>query len=368
MSRILPGVARRLVGAQATGLLIVGAVLLSTVVPDVAAARASPVGPAMPGIEYAAFDGEPLLLDVYTPDGIGEAVPAVIFVHGGGFREGNRRMMRRAALDATRRGWVGISIDYRLTETPGHPGEVSDVRAAVAWARAHADTLGVDPDRIALYGTSAGGTLASLAGVMPTGPLDQGERVKGVVSFSGVMDLVNLVEEVGPRSHPARTVENYLGCTPDVCPDLYREASPIVHVSEDDPPHFVAQSTEEMIPASQGVAMADALESVGVRGHLELVDGSLHGSALDRLDVHRDAAFEFLEELFVLEPDAPAQDDDPGSTTLVQDDDPGSNASVQDDDSTADGLPTWAWVGIGGVFVVAVSVIAALLRGRRRRP
>jgi acetyl esterase len=325
-------------------LLIVGAVV-SSVHPGVTAAHAASADREVKGIEYSTFDGEPLLLDVYRPDDVGDAVPAVIFVHGGGFRTGDRNWMRRAALDASARGWVGISIDYRLTETPGHPGEVEDVRAAVAWVRANADTLGVDPTRLALYGTSAGGTLASLAGVMTVGPLDAGERVVGVVSFSGVMDFTTLIEEVGPGTPPARTVANYLGCAPDGCPELHRDASPITHVSEDDPPHFVAQSTEEMIPVSQGVAMADTLESVGVGSQLELVEGSLHGSALDRVESQRDAAFDFLEERFVLAP----------------------NASARDGDEARYGLPTWAWIVLGGVSVVAMFAIAATFRRRSRR-
>jgi acetyl esterase/lipase len=196
MKPAMPAVTHRRAILRFASILVAG-MLLAGLYPALAVAGGGPAAGGRGGTEYSTFeyttfDGKPLELDVYRPNNTDQSAPAVIFVHGGGFRSGNKTQGRKFAVEASSRGLVGISIDYRLTETPGHPGEVDDVLAAVAWVRENAESLGVDPARIALYGTSAGGTLASLAGVMPAGPLDGGERVVAVVSFSGVKDFTTL--------------------------------------------------------------------------------------------------------------------------------------------------------------------------------
>jgi acetyl esterase/lipase len=134
-------------------------------------------------------------LDVYAPHGDRRARrPAMVWVHGGGFASGSRQhpTLRKLALGSARRGYVALSVDYRILSESGcevsEPGcraialqDLSDVQAAIRWLRAHADRYRVDTSRIAVGGTSVGGILAYLVGTNPA----PGARVRAFVSIAG---------------------------------------------------------------------------------------------------------------------------------------------------------------------------------------
>jgi acetyl esterase/lipase len=208
-----------------------------------------------------------LRLDLYLPAPHPVATGAVVFVHGGGWSAGNRTWYRAQGRKAAAHGWVAASIDYRLA--PGHPfpAALDDVRAAVAWMRAHAPQLGADPNRIALVGGSAGGNLALLAGT--TGV----PGVRGVVAWSPPTDLTTLR---GPTLSPL--VRDYLGCGATVCAPTARAASPVAQLRPGAPPMLVANSTHEMIPLAQATAFAATARRVGVDVDLHVIDGTKHST------------------------------------------------------------------------------------------
>lgn len=112
-------------------------------------------------VEYAPG----LLLDLVRPIDAARALPAIVWLHGGGWRLQDRTARPDLAQHFARHGYVMVSIDYRLAPDTRHPGQLLDVRAAVRWLRTHATDHGIDPDRIGLWGSSAGGHLAALTGV-----------------------------------------------------------------------------------------------------------------------------------------------------------------------------------------------------------
>ena len=119
------------------------------------------------GIEYANPDGQHLKLNLARPKEVkeGERLPAVVCIHGGGFRAGDRKGYNDLCKRLADRGYVAVTIDYRLAPKFQFPAAVHDCKSAVRWVRANANQYHVDPDRIAALGGSAGGHLALFLGV-----------------------------------------------------------------------------------------------------------------------------------------------------------------------------------------------------------
>ena len=148
-----------------------------------------------PGIEYApgAAKSESLKMDVVRPRGARNPLPAVVCIHGGGFRAGSRDGYLPLCIKLAQRGYVAATISYRLSPASQFPAPVHDAKAAVRWLRANANQFGIDPERIGVTGGSAGGHLAlflGLTGGIPefegSGPyLNQSSRVSCVVNYYG---------------------------------------------------------------------------------------------------------------------------------------------------------------------------------------
>jgi acetyl esterase len=225
-------------------------------------------------VVYGRVGATPLLLDAYVPGGGGSHRPAVLLVHGGGFRAGDKASFAPEATRLAERGLVAFSVNYRLDEPSAFPAEADDVQAAVRWVRGAADDYRVDPSRVGALGESAGGSLAALLATLGQGPLDTGARVKVGVAWSGPMDHTVLARERGDDW--ARQV---MGCTLAACGDRFVEASPVTHVDRTDAPLLLFNSTDELVPIGQARAMDDGLRRGGVDHRLEVLPGSRH--ALD---------------------------------------------------------------------------------------
>jgi acetyl esterase len=239
--------------------------------------------PVVAALEYGAAGGVPLLLDACLPpdrDPAGDPVPGIVVVHGGSWREGSRDNVgwRSVCQWLARAGYPTFSIDYRLAPEWVFPAGFDDVQTAVEWVRAdaQAERFGVDPERIGVFGGSAGGNLAALVGVTGTGDLTTGSRVAAVVELSAPLDLtgVALTDDFAPLQL------EYLGCPSFAdCPQA-RDASPNVHVDPSDPPFFVAHSTVEKIPLPQAERFVEDLRGAGIDTEFLVADGSLHSIAL----------------------------------------------------------------------------------------
>jgi acetyl esterase/lipase len=199
-----------------------------------------------------------LLADAYLPDGGGPA-PAVICIHGGGWKAGSRSTYKLIGPLLAARGYAAFSIDYRLVkgEQNLYPAAVDDVRNALRYVREHAAELNVDPDRIALMGDSAGGHLAALVG------LTEKPAVAAVIGVFGVYDLAAQWE----HDLPARPNDNiaalFLGKPLTEDRHLYFEASPLSHVIAKNagPAFFLAWGThDDIVAPAQSEAFLLALK------------------------------------------------------------------------------------------------------------
>ncbi|MCU1412948.1 MAG: alpha/beta hydrolase [Microbacteriaceae bacterium] len=228
------------------------------------------------GVEYTANEH----LDACQPQKAASAErAAVIVVHGGTWRRGNKADASYAEICQwlAHAGFVAFDLDYRLAPEHPFPAGFDDVRASVRWIRSHATKYDVDPARIGAFGGSAGGSLVSLLGTYGSGSITSGSRVAAVVELSGPANLTSTGAE--EKSFIPDQLQ-YLHCGSLTSCPAAKAASPLFHVDPSDPPFFVAHSLEERIPLSQSDDFVKALRTNAVRTTFVTVRGDLHSVAM----------------------------------------------------------------------------------------
>jgi acetyl esterase/lipase len=264
-------------------------------------AHAAPLPPAHPGpggsrvllgVPYAALPGaRPLELDLYLPAGDGPA-PVVVFLHGGGWRLGSRRSGGPAFPGSTlfdRVAQAGIavaSVDYRLSGEAVWPAQVHDAKAAVRWLRARAGELGVDPDRVAAWGESAGGHLAELVGLTAGDAALEGDvgvtgpssAVVAVAAWYAPSDLAGFAGDADADPADATTREaQLLGAPPAAVPERAAEASPVTHAAAGAPPFLLLHGrADRFVPCVQSERLAAALRAANADVELHTYEGADH--------------------------------------------------------------------------------------------
>jgi acetyl esterase/lipase len=241
------------------------------------------------GRVYRTVGSRRLALDVYRPSNGSNASgserlrPAILAIHGGSWNGGSKTAYgydpRNIVIRLAQRGLVVFAIDYRLARpgSPTWPAVLDDLREAVRWLRRHSDEFGIDSGRIAVMGQSSGGHLASLLATLPEekGPDGVSSRVQAVVSFYAPSDLAGLMSARHLTHEPARA---FLGDAASGPSDRALEASPIEHVTPDDPPMLLIHGTDDAwVPLDQSVRVAESLSRAGVPHRLIVVNEARHG-------------------------------------------------------------------------------------------
>ncbi|QXD32632.1 alpha/beta hydrolase [Candidatus Pelagisphaera phototrophica] len=237
-------------------------------------------------IEYARPNGYPLLLDLYLPERAqDESVPVVLWVHGGGWKNGSKEKAKAAWL--AEEGYAVVSINYRLTDVAQWPAQIDDCREAVRWARRNSSVFGFDLDRIGTWGSSAGGHLVALMGTLPYPENESvSSRVQAVCDWFGPTELLTMPPNNVGEGRTEEDVANsngakLLGCTVKDCPELARQASAYDNVSKDDAPFLIMHGDEDPgVPIQQSIQFYDRLRKTGVPVQYEVVEGAGHGGKL----------------------------------------------------------------------------------------
>jgi acetyl esterase/lipase len=236
-------------------------------------------------IEYGRASGQSLLLDLYRPREFSQRLPVIIWLYGGAWKGGSKDSCPIAFI-ATK-GAAVVSINYRLTEVAPFPAQIYDCKGAVRWLRAHADQYHLDPNRIGVFGVSAGGHLAALLGTTADNPALEGDvggnlgyssRVQCVCAFYPPTDLNRLVTDPHDRADPDSDVARLLGgpLADNIAKANF--ASPIFYVSKSSAPFFLMHgAADEVVSPEQSKILYDALERAGVEAHLEIIPNKGHG-------------------------------------------------------------------------------------------
>ncbi len=268
---------RRLLVLSAIALLLLPAPILRAAGPVV------PEGVIWePDVEFANPDNQHLQVNVARPKTGTGPFPAVVCIHGGGFRAGKRESYDKLCLTLAQRGYVAITVTYRLAPAYPFPAAVHDCKAAVRWLRANAAKYGVDPARIGVTGGSAGGHLAQFLGVTAgvkefegEGNLDQSSAVTCVVNFYGPSDLT---KSYGASVDAAEVLPLFFGGDLTTKRREHIVGSPLYWVTPNAAPTLCIHGTEDKYVAhEQAVWLIDKLKAATVPAELLTLQGAGHG-------------------------------------------------------------------------------------------
>lgn len=223
------------------------------------------------------------VLDIYVPTDAEGPWPLVIWIHGGGWRNGSKGG-GGPAIGLLRQGFAVASINYRLSGNAPFPAQIEDCKAAVRFLRAHARQYGVDPERFGVWGSSAGGHLVALLGAAGDVQALEGDvgdhdgvssRVQAVCDWYGPTDLLQMG---GSHDQPGSPESLLIGGPIQENKDKAVRANPINYVSADDPPFLILHGTSDpVVRYQQSELLAEALKKVGVECTLVPLEGAGHG-------------------------------------------------------------------------------------------
>lgn len=286
------------------GLVLLVLIMLPSLVPTAIAQKAAlqvPDGVSFePDIEYANPEDSHLQLDLARPKEGKGPFPAVLCIHGGGFRAGSRKGYDGLCLKLAQHGYVAATASYRLAPKHPYPAAIHDVKAAVRWLRANAAKYQVDPDRIGVTGGSAGGHLAQFLGVTADvkgfegngGNLQFSSAVRCVVNYYGPSDFT---KSYGKSVDAAEVLPLFLGGNLDQARRKHIEASPLYWVTPHAAPTLCIHGTEDKYVAhEQAVWLVERLQAAGVEARLLTLQGAGHGFKGDDAVRAEQAMFEFF--------------------------------------------------------------------------
>lgn len=241
---------------------------------------------------YCERDSGPLKADVYVPQGEGP-FPAVLVVHGGAWHLGSRAQLSAQSQMFARQGFTAVAISYRLAPKHKFPAQIEDCRAALAWMRAEAENLKIDPTRIGGFGYSAGAQLIALLGTHTDGDSSLSNPSNSKTSGLRAIACGGAPCEFRVLHKDQRMLSFWLGGTRREVPDQYRNASPAAFVSSDDPPMFFFHGEKDsLVPVESPKLMVSKLTEVGVEAELYMVPDTGHVFAvMDRAALKKSVRF-----------------------------------------------------------------------------
>jgi acetyl esterase/lipase len=230
-------------------------------------------GKTLTDIPYCTTIVPPQKMDLYFPNS-GGPWPAVVYIHGGSWMQGDKSEALMIAGQLTTQGYLVASINYRLYPAGTFPAMIQDVKCAVRFLRANAGQYNLDPERIAAIGPSAGGHLVSLLGTTDQSVgwdvgeyLDQSSRVQAVIPMAAVTDLT--------RQFPNADIEKMklIGFGEH----NVQQASPVNHVTPDDPPFLLIHGDQDaVVPVEQSQVMYERLVQSNIPAQLVIVSNAGH--------------------------------------------------------------------------------------------
>lgn len=280
------------------------------------------IGPADPGFEVlrdvqfgtAGQGGRPLTMHVLRPSPPpAEPAPVLLWVHGGGWRQGSKDGGVERLAPFARRGYVCASVEYRLSREAAFPAQIEDVKCAVRFLRAHAVGYRIDPQRIGAWGSSAGGHLVALLGTAAEVPElegnggwnEQSSEVQAVCDWFGPTDFLQM-DAAGSEGTPGERVivhdapdsaeSQLIGGPIQEHPDRCARANPVTYVSGSEPPFLIVHGdADRTVPWRQSELLYGALLRAGAEVTFHTLKGAGHGGPAFQAPTVQHAVDEFFD-------------------------------------------------------------------------
>ncbi len=238
-------------------------------------------------IAYIKNGHERQKLDVYVPANAEAKLPLIVWIHGGGWRSGDKR--RCPALYLLDKGYVVASINYRLSQDAVFPAQIQDCKAAIRYLKSHAEQFYIDPDRVGAWGASAGGHLVALLGT--SGGVSRLEihgaekskidsTVQAVCDYYGPTDFTIMNQKATARRPIIADFaeSKLLGGTVQENLEKAEAASPTTYVTKNDPPFLIVHGdSDPVVSVTQSKVFQEKLTSTGVESELIIIEGGKHG-------------------------------------------------------------------------------------------
>ena len=243
-----------------------------------------------PNVTYAKANNIELKLDLYLPKNRTNPTPTLILFHGGGWVDGQKERNVLYLLPYLSMGWSAVNVEYRTGHQSPAPAAVEDARCALRWIANHARQYSLDASKFVLTGTSAGGHLSLIAGMLPANSLfdrqctvDGGARwgsaavpetkVAAIVNWFGIGDVADLLEGPNARNY----AREWFGSMSNA-EQLAKQLSPINHVRAGLPPIITIHGEhDDVAPYSHAVRLHSLLDKAGVPNQLVTIRGRKHG-------------------------------------------------------------------------------------------
>jgi acetyl esterase/lipase len=243
-----------------------------------------------PNVTYAKATGIELKLDLYLPKNRANPTPTLILFHGGGWVDGQKERNVLFLLPYLAQGWSAINVEYRTGHQSPAPAAVEDCRCALRWITYHAREYSLDPSKFVVTGTSAGGHLALMTGMLPANSVFDRQcvidgnarwnssaqpelKVAAIVNWFGIGDVADLVEGPNARNY----AREWFGSMSNPEP-LARQLSPVNYVRAGLPPIITIHGeNDDVAPYSHAVRLHSLLDKAGVPNQLVTIRGRKHG-------------------------------------------------------------------------------------------
>ena len=256
-------------------------------------------------------------LDIYLPDKGNGPFPVIISIHGGAFMFGDKADEQLGPmLNGLKNGYAIVSVNYRMSGEALFPANINDIKAAIRWIKANSAKYNFNPNKIALWGGSAGGNLASLAGTsggvkeledMSMGNANETSRVMAVVDWFGPTNFLLMDEQLKetgngkPDHSDANSPESkVLGQKITEIPAKVKMANPESYITRDDPPFLIEHGTkDQIVPTQQSVIFFGKLEKIlgKEKVKLHLLEGAKHGGKEFETPENLQIVFSFLDKI-----------------------------------------------------------------------
>ena len=254
-------------------------------------------------VEYGKVGDRALKLDILRPkEPQTQPMPVIVYVHGGAWKAGSKEGAPGTCIALARKGYLVVSVGYRLSQEAIWPAQIEDCKCAVRFLRAHAKEYNIDPGHVGAWGHSAGGHLVAMLGTAGDikelegkgGWEKESSRVQAVLDCFGPTDFAAFEKELPPeKDWRTDALTQLLGVPAKENRDKAAQASPMTFVTKDDPPFLIMHGDKDpIVPLSQSELMVEALKKVGVEATLHVVKGAGHGFGGREIDEMTAAFFD----------------------------------------------------------------------------